>query len=30
MICKFKFSLSAQPWYDSDYYEFMGLYFNFR
>jgi hypothetical protein len=21
MICKFKFSLSVQPWYDSDYYE---------
>lgn len=21
MICKLKFSLSAQPWYNSDYYE---------
>lgn len=21
MICKFKFSLIAQPWYNSDYYE---------
>jgi hypothetical protein len=21
MICKFKFNLSVQPWYDSDYYE---------
>jgi hypothetical protein len=23
MICKLKFSLSGQPWYNSDYYEFI-------